>query len=235
MAELVLSPLKVLTEGTGSSHAPYIVAPDLTSGTSLTAWTDNDDASYGKCDAGRSSRGNYLKWSDADGTIDASWVTAIGVRFRAMTPSTAPVDYFSVNLFGQVSKLLSTPFYGAEDPLVFAHQDVFEDFDYVVADADYDTTGWAPLGVQSALTQTFIYCRTVPVDVTGEFTASGVLEISEQRIVIYYTPPAGPVSAPVPPESAVPWLKQYPRDDIGRQYPPPKSIQASNRVAGGYL
>lgn len=187
--ELVLTPTKVLTEGTGTSHAPYIVAPDLSSGQSFIAWSDNDDASYGKCDASRSSRGNYPLWSDVDPSIDPSWVTAIGVRFRALTPSVDAVAHFVVQLFGQTSRLLSDPFIGSEVPLVFAAANTWEDFDYVVADVDYDAAGWAPTGVQSALAETFIYCRTKPTDVTGEFNGTGVLEISEQSIVIYYTVP----------------------------------------------
>lgn len=233
MAELVLLPTKVLTEGTGSSHAPYIVASDVISGTSLTAWVDGDDASYGKSDAGRSARGNYPLWSDQDGTIDASWVTAIGVRFRAKTLGSDTASHFVIQLFGQTSKLLSDPHHGGEAPLAFAANDTWQDFDYVVADADYDETGWAPDGVQSALTQTFIYARTVPTDVTGGATATGVVYTAEQSIVIYYTVPG--TSTVIPP------LRQYPRSDgLGassarRVYPLPPSIQASNRRAGGYL
>jgi hypothetical protein len=233
--ELVLTPTLVLTEGAGTTNNPYIVAPDLSGGTSAAAWTDGSDASYGKCDANRSSRGNYPKWSDADPTIDPSWVTAIGVRFRAKTPSTDAVTYFVVQLFGQVSKLLSNPFHGGEPPLHFAANDTWEDFDYTVADPDYDEGGWAPDGVRSALAQTFIYCRTVPTDITGELTASGVLQISEQSIVIYYTVP--PVDGGGGPDGplGVPPLRLTNRGDLfgsARRLTDSRSRQGSNRLTG---
>ena len=208
MSELVLAPTTATTEGTGTSHNPYIVATDViggtTSGTSASAWVDDLDTTYVKGDAGRSSKGNYPLWSTASGAPDASEVTAIGVRFRAMTPSTDPCNYFIVQLFGQISKLLSNPFHGARAPLQFSGTDTWQDFDYTISDAEYDEAGWAPDGVQSALEQTFIYARTKPSDVTGEFTATGVLYIAEQRIVLY--------SASAP--TGIPWQRLTNRDAV---------------------
>lgn len=223
MAELVLAPTNTGTEGSGTATG-FIV------GTTTTLWIDGSDSTYIESTASRSSKGTYPLWSTVDGTIDPSWVYAIGVRFRARTISSDPTSYFVVQLFGQVSKLLSNPFYGSVAPLV-PSVDTWSDYDYVIADTEYDTSGWAPLGVQSALTQTFLYARTVPVDSTGEFTASGEIQTSEQRIVLYYTIPA----------TVQPPLRQYPRRDglgasgVVSHYPPPRSIQASNRRAGGYL
>jgi hypothetical protein len=214
--ELVLTPTRVATEGTGSSNAPYVVATDVSGGGSATAWIDGDDASYAKSDAGRSSKGTYPLWSDVDPTIDPTWVTAIGVRFRIMCGDNS---HYVIQLFGQTSKLLSNPFHGGHDPLVIHVPGDWEDVDYVVPPEDYDTGGWAPDGVQSALEQTFIYCHTVPTDVTGEFTGASVLLVAEQSIVIYYTtpdvePPAFPPglgTAPRSPDRHP--LRLYPRKD----------------------
>lgn len=190
MSELVLAPTSATTEGTGSDNDPYLVAGDVIGGTvagsSPTAWTDGLDTSYVKSDAGRSSKGIYPLWSDAAPGLDAGSVFAIGVRFRAMTPSSDPAAYFIPQLFGQVSKLLSQPSYGGIPPLEFAATDTWQDFDYIISPGEYDTGGWAPDGVQSALEQTFLYARILPTNVTGEFLGDGLVYVAEQRIVLYY-------------------------------------------------
>jgi len=241
MSELVLAPTKASVEGSGGTNAPYVIAPDVVSGGSVTAWVDGSDATYVKSDASVSSKGTYPKWSDVDPTIDPTWVTAIGVRFRAMTPSSNPTDYFIVQLFGQSSKLLSNPHNGGVLAFSVPVKDTWVDYDYVISDAEYDTAGWAPDGVQSALTQTFIYARTKPSNEDGSLLASGLVDVSEQRIVLYYTRPGeGPPPGDVITRHGIP-LRQFPRDD-GRQtasarrnFPPPKSYQSSTRRGGGYL
>jgi hypothetical protein len=244
VSELVLAPTRAFTEGTGSSHAPYIVAPDVSGGASVTAWIDNDDTTYGKCDANRSSRGQYLQWQSVDPSIDPSWITAFGVRFRASSHiSSSP---FVVQLFAQTSKLLSNPFHGASGALLTdSVADAWTYYDYVVPDADYDTAGWAPLGVASAADPLLtLYCRTVPTDGSGEFTSSDVIFVSEQRLVVYYTVPSGDTVGAFlaqPQLGGVPPRRIHPRSDgLGassarRTWPTPPSVQASNRRAGGYL
>lgn len=239
--ELVLAPTKAGVEGSGGTNFPYVVAPDVVSGGSVTAWVDGSDATYVKSDASVSSKGTYPKWSDVDSTIDPASVYAIGVRFRAMSPSSNPTDYFIVQLFGQSSKLLSNPHTGGVLATYVPIKDTWADYDYIVSDAEYDTAGWAPDGVQSALTQTFIYARTKPSNEDGSLLADGLVEVSEQRIVLYYTA-AGDTAPPpdVMPGVTLRPLRQYPRNDgrglstARRVYPPSRSAQASNRRAGGY-
>lgn len=203
MAELVLAPNTGTTEGTGTTNDPYIVAGDViggtVSGTSVAVWTDGDDNTYIKSDARRSSKGNYPNWQTTElDPPDASQVTAIGVRFRARKGSGSS-GWFIVQLFGQVSRLLSNPPYGGRLALGFGDTADWVDFDYVIDPAEYDVEGWAPDGVQSALQETFIYARTVPVsDTTGEFTGDGTIEVAEQRIVLYYDT-GETVALPIPP------------------------------------
>lgn len=190
MAEIVLVPTSARTEGTGTANSPYVIATDAIGETSLTAWTDGLDSSYVKGDWNRSPKGNYPKWDsvpEAAG-VAAAWVYAIGTRFRMTVGPDADgdVDGFIVQLFGQTSKLLASPSAALSPPSV----GVFADYDYVWDNADYDTGGWAPNRVQSALEQTFIYTRTWPTDSTGTFLGPGLVKVSEQRMVLYYTPPA---------------------------------------------
>jgi len=190
MAELVIPPDSATTEGTGTDNAPYIIAGDViggtTSGSSATVWVDGADTTYIKSDFRRSSKGTYPNWETQDDPPAAADVTAIGVRFRARKGSGSS-GWFIVQLFGQVAKLLSNPSLGGRLALTFGTTVDWMDFDYVIDAGEYDTAGWAPDGVQSALEQTFIYARTWPVsDSTGEFLGEGTIEVAEQRIVLYY-------------------------------------------------
>jgi len=231
MSELVIAPDSATTEGTGTTNAPYIIASDViggtTSGSSVTVWVDDDDATYIKSDFRRSSKGTYPNWETEPDPPAAADVTAIGIRFRARKGSGSS-GWFIVQLFGQVAKLLSDPFHGGRTALTFGTVEDWMDFDYVVDAAEYDEAGWAPDGVQSALDQTFIYARTWPVtDSTGEFLGDGTIEVAEQRIVLYY----GDTGT----TTVMPPLRQYPRSDglgassVRRLWPPPPTIQASNR------
>jgi hypothetical protein len=246
-AELVLTPTRAFTEGTGSSHVPYIVATDVVSGGSATAWIDGSDASYGKCDANRTSRGQYPKWHDVDGTIDPTWITAIGVRFRASCAN--PTVPFVVQLFAQTSKLLSSPVQSGVtvSPPQETSSTAFEwlDYDYVIPDIDYDPVGWAPGGISDAADPTLtLYCRTIPGDQTGVTSSPEIILVSEQSLVIYYTipdPDPGTSLLASSPVGRLAPLRVHPRNDgygtssAPRIYPAPKSYQASNRRAGGYL
>lgn len=197
--ELTLIPTNGQIEGASSkSHNPMVVASDTVgSGTSsATVWTDSSDSSYIWNDWLWSSKGVYPLWTTVDPatdptwitavghTIDPSWVYQIGVKFRAKGVAG---EYFVVQLFGNVSKLLSDPHQGSVDALTFAATDTWEDFEYIISDAEY-SPGWAPAGMASALAiSSYLYARTVPVaDITGYLGDNHYIQVAEQRVVLYY-------------------------------------------------
>lgn len=197
--ELTLIPTQAGIEGAGGkSHNPMVVASDAISfGTvSFTAWVDGDDASYVWNDWQWSSKGVYPLWTTVDPdtdptwlpvvghTIDPAWVYQIGVKFRAKGQAG---ENFILQLMGNVSKLLSQTSYGAAGTLTFAASDTWEDFEVIIGSDEYDTSGWAPSGMASALAITsYLYCRTVPTDATGLLGDDHYIQIAEQRIVLYY-------------------------------------------------
>lgn len=190
--ELIIPPTSMTSEGgTDSRHSPFTV------GTASTALIDGLDTSYGWATWIRSVKGVYPLWSSVTPTeppdlseIDPTWVTAIGTRFRAKAVEADAVFY--PNLFGNVSKLLTIGSRGSQSPLSFAAANTWQNFDYVWGDDEYDTGGWAPNGVQSALVDitTYLYTRTVPVNpadhtLTGDYN----IQVSEQCLVLYFTIP----------------------------------------------
>lgn len=190
--ELILTPSSVTSEGsTDGSHSPFVVG-DTTNGLK-----DGLDTTYGWVTWLRSVKGVYPLWTTvtpteptglAAGDIDPAWVTSIGTRFRAKATESDAVMIPA--LFGNVSKYLA----GKGDvhtPLSFTSAGVWQNFEYFWDDLEYDTTGWAPLGMQSALDITsYLYTRTWPLNpadptLLGDYN----IQISEQSIVIRFTIP----------------------------------------------
>lgn len=206
--ELAILPTSTTSEGTTSPHSPFVVG----SGNVL---LDNDDATYGWVDWHRTVKGVYPLWNTVDphthsdlpsnlpaiypeyddlgpGDINPAWVNTIAFRFRAKAVEADAV--IGLQLFANVSKLLTNPAYGSHNPLSFnMGAGVWHNFEWGFTPSEYATGGWAPNGIQSALNDMFpgyLYARTVPLTST-DINALGDynVQISEQYMVLYYTIP----------------------------------------------
>jgi hypothetical protein len=206
--ELIIAPTSVTSEGSADSrHSPWIV------GTASTALIDGSDSSYGWATWLRTLKGVYPLWTAVDvnahsyeagdqtvlptsgapigftiDTFDPAWITEIGTRFRAKAQESDAIMIPA--LFGNVGKFLAGK--GAvHTPLSFAAADTWENFEYFWSTAEYDTTGWAPDGMASALAITsYLYTRTWPLN-PSDHTLYGDynIQVSEQYLVIRFTIP----------------------------------------------
>lgn len=196
--ELNIYPTVSTIEGANTAeHTPMVVAPDSDGNSSPTAFIDSNDATYVWGTNHWSPKGVYPRWDLVDPGSDPSapeglteihqeWITAIGFRCRVKG---TPGQYMIVQLFGNVSKLLSQPSYGSLPPHQFT-DNIWNDFEYVFDSSEYDISGWAPNGMQSALDITsYLYTRMCPTDSTGTFSALTDFQVSEQHLVLFYTIP----------------------------------------------
>ena len=200
--ELVIWPTSVTSEGsTDSRHSPFVVG-DTTNGLK-----DGLDTTYGWATWLRTVKGVYPLWDTLDpkanpdpdavypsptdlDEIDSSWVNTIACRFRAKAVESDAS--FGIQLFAQASKLLTNPSYGPHVPLSFAASDTWENFEWGFTPEEYDTGGWAPNGILSALNDMspgYLYVRTVPLDPVDGTLNDYNIQVSEQRLVLYYTVP----------------------------------------------
>lgn len=204
--ELAIYPSDATTEGgTDTRHSPWNV------GTSTAILSDGDDATYGWATWIKTIKGVYPLWTAVDpmehgdtvipsilpeaawlgpGDIDPSWVTKISCRFRAKSPDSA---ICGIQLFANVSKLLTNPSYGTHPTLTLT--DEWTNYEWEFDNSQYAVGGWAPDGIQSALNDMFpgyLYVRTIPLNPADHSsTADFNIQISKQHLVLYFTVPLG--------------------------------------------